>query len=142
MVKLPPSIFNDVIGPIMRGPSSSHVAAAHRIGDLSRQIVREKLKEVIVEFAKNTSLATTYHSQGSDMGLVGGLLGINLTDDRIINALDLAKKYGVDVSFRIVDESAKHPNTYKMTVIGDEDEVVHFTAISVGGGMIEIQEIE
>ena len=142
MVKLPPSIFNDVIGPIMRGPSSSHVAAAHRIGDLARQIVREKLKEVIVEFAKNTSLVTTYHSQGSDMGLVGGLLDISLTDDHIINALDLAKKCGIDVSFRIVDEPAKHPNTYKMAIISDKDEVVHFTAISVGGGMIEVQEIK
>jgi L-serine dehydratase len=27
-----PSIFNDVIGPVMRGPSSSHSAAAVRIG--------------------------------------------------------------------------------------------------------------
>ena len=27
-----PSIFNDVIGPVMRGPSSSHCAAAVRIG--------------------------------------------------------------------------------------------------------------
>ena len=30
------SIFNDVIGPVMRGPSSSHCAAALRIG---RQVV-------------------------------------------------------------------------------------------------------
>ncbi len=26
MEKLPCSIFNDVLGPVMRGPSSSHVA--------------------------------------------------------------------------------------------------------------------
>ena len=26
MAKLPASLFNDVIGPVMRGPSSSHVA--------------------------------------------------------------------------------------------------------------------
>ena len=29
------SIFNDVIGPVMRGPSSSHCAAALRIGRLA-----------------------------------------------------------------------------------------------------------
>lgn len=29
------SIFNDVIGPVMRGPSSSHCAAALRIGQQS-----------------------------------------------------------------------------------------------------------
>ena len=31
MEKLPCSIFNDVLGPVMRGPSSSHVAGAARI---------------------------------------------------------------------------------------------------------------
>ena len=31
-MKMPPSIFNDVIGPVMRGPSSSHCAASLRIG--------------------------------------------------------------------------------------------------------------
>ena len=34
-----PSIFNDVIGPVMRGPSSSHCAAAVRIGRLARDQV-------------------------------------------------------------------------------------------------------
>ena len=37
MAKLPASLFNDVIGPVMRGPSSSHVAGAARIGALVRQ---------------------------------------------------------------------------------------------------------
>lgn len=37
MEKLPCSIFNDVIGPVMRGPSSSHVAGAARIASLVRQ---------------------------------------------------------------------------------------------------------
>jgi len=142
MKKLPPSIFNDVIGPVMRGPSSSHVAAAHRIGKLARQLIKGKLSKVIVEFPKDTSPAKTYHDQGSDIGLVGGLLGISLTDNRIVNALDLANNYGICVSFRIIDEPARHPNLYKITVIGDENEVVHLTAISIGGGMIEIQEIE
>ena len=141
-MKMPPSIFNDVIGPIMRGPSSSHVAAAHRIGDLARQTVMGKLRKVITEFPKGTPIAETYHDHGSDMGLVGGLLGISLTDDRIINVFDLAEKYGVDVLFRIVDESAEHPNLYKITVISDKNEVMHLKAISVGGGMIEIQEIQ
>jgi L-serine dehydratase len=28
------SILDDVLGPVMRGPSSSHTAASHRIGQL------------------------------------------------------------------------------------------------------------
>jgi len=90
MIKQPASIFNDVIGPIMRGPSSSHVAAANRIGNLARQMVKGKLKDVIVEFDPKGSLATTYHGHGSDMGLVGGLLGLNPTDDRLPKSLELA----------------------------------------------------
>lgn len=142
MIKQPASIFNDVIGPIMVGPSSSHVAAANRIGILARQMVKGKLKDVIVEFDPKGSLATTYHGHGSDMGLVGGLLGLSPTDDRLPESLDLAVKQGINVSFKIVDYPAKHPNTYRMTVISDENEIMHLTAISVGGGMIEIQEIE
>ncbi|MBG0765706.1 MAG: serine dehydratase, partial [Tissierellales bacterium] len=75
MNKKPASIFNDVIGPVMRGPSSSHTAASTRIGLLARQLVEDKLDRVVFQFHPEGSLATTYHGQGSDMGLVGGLLG-------------------------------------------------------------------
>jgi L-serine dehydratase len=33
------SIFNDVIGPVMRGPSSSHTAGAYRIGKMTRGLL-------------------------------------------------------------------------------------------------------
>ncbi len=56
MEKQAPSIFNDVIGPVMRGPSSSHVAGAARIGDLLRQMAKGDLKTVIVDFDVNGSL--------------------------------------------------------------------------------------
>ena len=39
-MKTPPSIFNDVLGPVMRGPSGSHSAAANR-GQLTRNLVEE-----------------------------------------------------------------------------------------------------
>ena len=67
------SIFNDVIGPVMHGPSSSHCAAALRIGRAARDLMGGKNKEVLIEFDTNGSLAMTHASQGSDMGLFGGL---------------------------------------------------------------------
>ena len=76
MMKQFPSIFNDVIGPVMRGPSSSHCAAAARIGLLARALMDNHIDSVLVEFDSRGSLATTHESQGSDMGLLGGLLGI------------------------------------------------------------------
>ena len=52
MLKLPSSIFNDVIGPVMRGPSSSHVAGAARIVDLVRQSMKGKTKTAMEIFEK------------------------------------------------------------------------------------------
>jgi iron-sulfur-dependent L-serine dehydratase beta subunit len=66
------SIFNDVIGPVMRGPSSSHCAAALRIGRLARDLMDGELNDLLVEFDRSGSLPTTHESQGSDMGLFGG----------------------------------------------------------------------
>ena len=99
MIKQPPSIFNDVIGPIMRGPSSSHTAAAVRIGRLVRQMIKGRIKEVLVEFEPQGSLATTYHGQGSDIGFVGGLLGYELWDDELKDSLDEAVKRGILIRF-------------------------------------------
>ena len=74
------SIFNDVIGPVMRGSSSSHCAAALRIGRLARDLMDADLTRVLVEFDREGSLPTTHDSQGSDMGLCGGLLGMDAAD--------------------------------------------------------------
>ena len=79
-----PSILNDVIGPVMRGPSSSHSAAAVRIGKMSRELMGGRLDKVTVHYDINGSLPTTWVSQGSDMGLSGGLLGFEADDERLI----------------------------------------------------------
>ena len=77
MAKLPPSIFNDVVGPVMRGPSSSHSAASVRIGRLARDLAGGTPERVRFDFDTGGSLPTTHRSQGSDMGMFGGLLGWN-----------------------------------------------------------------
>ncbi len=50
------SIFNDVIGPVMRGPSSSHCAAALRIGRLARDLMDADFQEVLVEFDRQGAI--------------------------------------------------------------------------------------
>ena len=65
---LPPSIFNDVIGPVMRGPSSSHSAASVRIGRLARDLCGGEPERVLVEFDTGGSLATTHASQARYSG--------------------------------------------------------------------------
>lgn len=133
-----PSIFNDVIGPVMRGPSSSHTAAAHRIGALIRQFCRPENGKVLVEFDRKGSLATTYEGQGSAMGLICGLLGVSILDPAVIRYRELAHENQLDIRFVITDFEASHPNTYKIQIENDKDENFQFIAISTGGGMIEM----
>jgi len=136
------SIFNDVIGPVMRGASSSHVAASVRIGRLARQMIKGNIVKAIVEFNKDGSLATTYHGHGSDMGLVAGLLNYDTHDERLPQSLSNAKENGIDISFHIVDYTASHPNTYKIKLASDLDEVIETTSISTGGGMVKFENIQ
>ena len=133
-----PSIFNDVIGPVMRGPSSSHTAAAHRIGALIRQFCRPENGRVLVEFDRKGSLATTYEGQGSAMGLICGLLGVSILDPAVIRYRQLAQDLRLDIRFVITDFETSHPNTYKIHVETDKNERFQFIAISTGGGMIEM----
>ena len=136
-----PSILNDVIGPVMRGPSSSHCAAALRIGRIARDLMDGELKHVLVEFDANGSLATTHESQGSDMGLLGGLAGWDATDPRLTESARWIAEAGIRVETRIAAFGAEHPNTYRLT-LSNPTERHTVTAISTGGGMIEVVAID
>ncbi len=136
-----PSIFNDVIGPVMRGPSSSHCAAALRIGRAARDLMEGKIGEVLIKFDTNGSLATTHASQGSDMGLFGGLLGWDTTDERLVESSSAVSAAGIKVDIKIGAYGAEHPNTYMLT-LKNSSETHTLVAISTGGGMIEVIEID
>ena len=135
------SIFNDVIGPVMRGPSSSHCAAALRIGRLARDLMDGEISEVLVEFDRAGSLPTTHESQGSDMGLFGGLLGWDADDERLPNSAQALADAGIKLRIETVDVGDPHPNTYRLT-LQNSRETHSIIAISTGGGMIEVIEIE
>ncbi len=135
------SIFNDVIGPVMRGPSSSHSAAACRIGLLLRDLIDGDIKDVIVDYDPNGSLMTTHESQGTDMGLYGGLLGWQADDERMLEYRKRVEESGINIKVNYIGYDAQHPNTYRLTVSNN----IHrhtMTAISTGGGMIEVKEID
>jgi L-serine dehydratase len=136
-----PSIFNDVIGPVMRGPSSSHCAAAVRIGRIARDLMDGQISEILIEFDPAGSLATTHESQGSDMGLFGGILGWEVTDERLPESVQAIRAADIKTEIRINPIAATHPNTYKLT-LKNKDKSHEIRAISSGGGMIEINQID
>ena len=133
------SIFNDVLGPVMVGASSSHVAAAARIGRITACCLTKPAAQIRVEFPRNSSLAYTYHSHGSDMGFASGLIGLAMDDARVPEAVQLANDF-IKLSFVITDSLAEHPNNYLVRVLRTDGSELNFQAISTGGGMIEVRE--
>lgn len=99
------------------------------------------MPHVLIEFDPNGSLATTHKSQGSDMGLFGGFLGWEAYDERLPQSEKFLELEGIHVEIEIQDIGADHPNTYKLTM-SNKEECHRMTAISTGGGMIEVIEID
>lgn len=140
-VSLPPSLFNDVLGPVMRGPSSSHSAAALRIGLLARDLMGGLPAEVQLDLDEGGSLPTTYEAQGSALGLHGGLLGWEADDARLPQGAEALAEAGCKVEVRVASLGDPHPNTYRLTLHG-EGRTHRLVATSVGGGMIHVVELE
>jgi L-serine dehydratase len=133
------SVF-EIIGPIMIGPSSSHTAAAVRIGQISRALLGEAVTNAVIQL--HGSYALTGKGHGSDKALVAGLLGFDVADERIRDALKYAKEAGMTVKFRNVDLGDEyHPNTVRLLIEGTKGSHFEITAVSVGGGNISVSEI-
>lgn len=137
-----PSIFNDVLGPVMRGPSSSHSAAANRIGRIARGLVGEPIKSLHVFYDPNGALVTTHKDQGTDLGLYSGILGWEPDDERLPDHPKALEEEGIGVKVTYVSYEASHPNFYRLELEGVSGEVYRLDAISTGGGMIALQAID
>ncbi|WP_251549113.1 L-serine ammonia-lyase, iron-sulfur-dependent subunit beta [Neobacillus muris] len=131
------SVF-DIIGPVMIGPSSSHTAGAARIGRVARSLFGREPKWANISFYG--SFAKTYKGHGTDVAIVGGLLDFDTDDPRIIDALDIAKDHGIKLRFIEEDAVPEHPNTARI-MIGDHNGELELVGISIGGGKIEITEL-
>jgi len=137
-----PSIFNDVIGPVMRGPSSSHTAASWRIARVCLDILNEPIKKAVIDFDKDGAWAANYMEQGTVMGINGGLLGLNIIDTSMKHTEALAKEMGVVISYEINSFPTIHTNTVRLTLEGNSGKKIQFVAASIGGGAFEIQQID
>ena len=137
------SIFNDVLGPVMAGPSSSHSAGCARIGRMTRMLWGKEIKKAVVIYDSQGSYPSTCVGQGSNFGFTGGLLGMKNDDPRIKDSIAIAKESGVDISFEVEKLSGRHPNEARIDVYGDSGEVeMSVLTLSVGGGMFEIVELD
>ena len=129
----------DVLGPIMIGPSSSHTAGAARLGKIARTIVNKPIKDVT--FLLHGSFKETYKRHETDRALVAGILGMMPDDERLRDALLIAEKEGLEVHFLPADLGQVHPNTVKILMTDCDDINWEVLGSSIGGGLVEIYEI-
>ncbi len=137
-----PGIFNDVIGPVMRGPSSSHTAASWRIARTGLEILNDPLSDALIEFDRDGSWAPNYREQGTTMGIEGGLLGLDITDERMRLTESYARERGITIQYQISSFPTDHANTVRLTLMGISKKMVQILAVSLGGGSYEIRFID
>ena len=122
----------------MIGPSSSHTAGAARIGRVARDLFGRQPKWVRIHLYG--SFAETYRGHGTDVAIVGGLLDYDTHDERIKTAFEDAKEVGMHYEFIPEEAHKEHPNTARL-VMGDDNGEMSVEGISIGGGKIEISEV-
>ncbi|MEL0537781.1 L-serine ammonia-lyase, iron-sulfur-dependent subunit beta [Staphylococcus debuckii] len=131
------SVF-EIIGPTMIGPSSSHTAGAVRIGHVASALFGELPERVDIYLYG--SFMETYRGHGTDVALVGGLLGYDTDDERIITSLATAAEQGMSIEFIEMQEEKKYPNTVVLD-LQKADKQLSIEGVSIGGGKIEITAI-
>jgi L-serine dehydratase len=132
------SVF-DIIGPVMIGPSSSHTAGAARIGLIARNLFGSPPTKAEIVFYG--SFAKTYKGHGTDIAIVGGILGFDTFDQRITDSLSIAKDANIKIIITTSEEVPNHPNTARIT-LWNETRSLQICGISIGGGKIEITEVD
>ncbi len=125
----------DVIGPVMVGPSSSHTAGACRLALLAHHTLIAPPQRA--KLTLHGSFAKTAKGHGTDLALVGGLLGFFPDDVRIPEAFEHARAAGLEVNFDRGDLGDVHPNTVRIE-LENADERVSVTGSSLGGGLVRV----
>ncbi|MCR4902791.1 MAG: L-serine ammonia-lyase, iron-sulfur-dependent subunit beta [Butyrivibrio sp.] len=130
----------DIVGPTMVGPSSSHTAGAVRIGNVCRKLMGEPIADAEIFF--HGSFLATGKGHGTDKAIVAGLLGMAVDDEKIPESFEIAKRQNMNISFDGIDLGDVHPNTAKLVLKGISGKELEVVAASVGGGRINVSEID
>ena len=130
----------EILGPVMIGPSSSHTAGAARIGRTALKLLGEDVAKAEIGFCG--SFASTYRGHGTDRAVVGGLMNFHTYDERLRDSLAIAAQRGMEVSFSVISLRNAHPNTVRLRLTGVTGKTIEVVGASIGGGMIEIRQID
>ena len=133
------SIF-DVAGPVMVGPSSSHTAGAAKLGRIALLIAGKPFLHV--SFGLHGSFAKTFRGHGTDKALLAGVLGLREDDENIKNSFALAAERKLTFEFYETVLKNMHENSVKFTFYFTDGSICEVVGCSIGGGQIEIRQID
>lgn len=127
----------------MIGPSSSHTAGALRIGKLAGCLFEETIERIDIYFYG--SFAETYKGHGTDKALLGGILGFDIDDRKIVESLELTKKKGINLNIISKENNSDfanmHPNTAEI-ILTSKKSKLNIIGSSTGGGNIIISKVD
>lgn len=133
------SLF-DIVGPVMIGPSSSHTAGAARLGALARAIAGGTPRQARITL--HGSFASTGRGHGTDRAIAAGLLGFAPDDERLPEALRIARDSGLSIEFVTGDLGDVHPNTARLELVDAAGRSHLVQGSSLGGGDVVVTLID
>lgn len=131
--------IGNILGPIMIGPSSSHTAGAEKLGRAAYVLAHGDIKSV--KFILHGSFAQTGKGHGTQLALLAGIMAISAYDERLKHSYEIAAQRELDYTFEQVEIDDAHPNTVIIEVTKPSGEVTVLTGSSIGGGNIDITNI-
>ena len=138
-----PAIFNQVLGPVTPGPSSSSTGGPGRIGLLCRDLLGEQPIHARFEFDSKSSMKYSYIGMNTDKALISGLLGKKPPQPNFPNAREDAKKAGMEVEFVFLDvDIPGDVQGIKVILKGKSGFETVLVTNSTGGGTCIVQEID
>ena len=126
----------DIIGPIMIGPSSSHTAGAVKLGNVARILLGSAPSKASITLYG--SFAKTGKGHGTDKAILAGICGYAMDDPGI---KEIFENCPIEYEFKYADNKEFHPNS-AVIELTDGVMTVEMRGASVGGGRIEVQEVD
>ena len=132
--------LQNIIGPVMVGPSSSHTAGAVRIGLMARILLKDT--PLNGEIYLHGSFAKTGPGHGTDKAIIAGILGLQPDDIQVPNSFAIAEENNFTFSIGMTQINDAHPNTALIKLKGVNGREIEVQASSVGGGCIMVNKID
>ena len=87
------------------------------------------------------TFAQTGRGHGTDRAITAGLLGLEPDDERLRDSFEMARSAGMKIEIVCSELGAAHPNSARITVTDSRGRSVEMAGASIGGGRIEVQQI-